>query len=237
MVGNFFQGIINDSPDSVFNTMKPYMLQDAYGKMRTEIDTNINEWMGGRQLPNSIKPLDMAIGEGRRRVREMGYDPLIVRNYNHSIGLFTMQLRNTWINGISGFYRIGDVQLNLDNNTVSMGTNFFRFHSFSFSDQFFLACNLNLIGLNLGTQRIMGATDWEISLSRGIITRTGHIKFDVEFIRAEFNISQTLDTRNHPQINDFQLEIGNIQVNIEILKKLILKILIFLLLVFVLDAK
>lgn len=70
----------------------------------------------------------------------------------------------------------------------------------------------NLIGLNLGTQQIMGATDWEVSLSRGIITRTGHIKFDVEYIRAIFNISQTLDTRNRPQINDFQLEIGNIQV-------------------------
>lgn len=123
-MGQLFQGYINDSPDSVFDTMKPYMLQDAYDKMRMEIDSNIDEWMGGRRLPNSIKPLDMAIGEGRRRVREMGFDPLIVKNYNHTFGLFTIQLRNTWVNGISGFYRIGDVRLSLDNNTVSIGTNF-----------------------------------------------------------------------------------------------------------------
>lgn len=64
----------------------------------------------------------------------------------------------------------------------------------------------------MGTQQIMGASDWEVSLSRGMITRTGHIKFDVEYIRAIFNMSQTLDTRNRPQINDVQLEIGNIQV-------------------------
>lgn len=123
-MGQLFQGYINDSPDSVFDTMKPYMLQDAYDKMRMEIDSNIDEWMDGRRLPNSIKPLDMAIGEGRRRVREMGFDPLIVKNYNHTFGLFTIQLRNTWVNGISGFYRIGDVRLSLDNNTVSIGTNF-----------------------------------------------------------------------------------------------------------------
>lgn len=68
----------------------------------------------------------------------------------------------------------------------------------------------------MGTQKIDGATDWEVSLSRGIITRTGHIRFEVEFIRAIVNMSQTLDTRNHPQINDFQLEIGNIQVCVQI---------------------
>lgn len=209
VVGTFFQGIINDSPDSVFDTMKPYMLQDAYAKMRTEIDTNINEWMGGRKLPNSIKPLDMAIGEGRRRVREMRYDPLIVKNYNHTIGLFTMQLKNTWVNGISGFYRIGDVKLNLDNNTVSMGMHF----CVSFLRHKVISTRFSFdIGLSLGTQQIMGASDWEVSLTRGMLTRTGHIKFNVEYIRANFNMSQTLDTRNHPQINDVQFEIGNIQV-------------------------
>lgn len=101
--------------------MKPYLLNDAYEKLRTVIDTNINEWLGERKLPNSISPLDMAIGEGRRRVREMGYDPLIVPDYNHTFGLFLVQLKNTWINGISSFYRIEDVHLLLDNNTVSMG--------------------------------------------------------------------------------------------------------------------
>lgn len=68
------------------------------------------------------------------------------------------------------------------------------------------------IGLSVGTQQIMGATDWEITAGRGILTRSGHFKFDVEFIRGICNISQTLDTRNHPQINDIQLEMGNIQV-------------------------
>lgn len=86
--------------------------------------------MGDYCLPNSISPLDMALGEARRRVREMGFDPFIVRNYNHSVGLFSVQLKNTWINGVSGFYRVGDLVLGLENNTVTIGK-FFHFLLFT----------------------------------------------------------------------------------------------------------
>lgn len=120
-MGSIFQGIINNAPNLVFDSMKPFMLKEAYTKLRDEIDTKIKELMGEYSFPNSISPLDMVIGEARRRVREMGYDPFIVRNYNHSVGLFSVQLTNTWINGVSSFYRVGDLVLGLDNNTVTIG--------------------------------------------------------------------------------------------------------------------
>lgn len=63
----------------------------------------------------------MMIGEGRRKVREMGFDPLIVRNYNHSVGLFSVQLTNTWVHGVSSFYRVGNLTLGLENNTITSG--------------------------------------------------------------------------------------------------------------------
>lgn len=69
-----------------------------------------------------------------------------------------------------------------------------------------------LIELNLGTQEIMGSTDWEVAASKGIITRAGHIRFFIQYIQAKIVMSQTLDTRNSPQIKDLQLELGNIQV-------------------------
>lgn len=120
-MGSIFQSFINNAPNMVFDTMKPFMLQEAYSKLRTEIDTNIEHLMGDRTLPNSISPLDIAIGEGRRKIREMGFDPLMLRNYNHSLGLLSIQLKNTWIQGLSGFYRIGDVSLGLDNHTITAG--------------------------------------------------------------------------------------------------------------------
>lgn len=98
--------------------------------------------MGEYSLPNSISPLDMAIGEGRRRVREMGFDPLIVGNYNHSVGLFSMQLKNTWIGGVSGFHRVGDLIISLENNTVTIG-NLFLFLTFSHKMTYLLLLHQN----------------------------------------------------------------------------------------------
>lgn len=119
-MGSIFQSIINNAPNLVFDSMKPFMLKEAYTRLRTEIDSKLKELIN-YNLPNSISPLDMAIGEARRKIRENGYDPLIVPNYNHSVGLFSVQLKNTWINGVSGFYRVGDIILGLDNNTVTIG--------------------------------------------------------------------------------------------------------------------
>lgn len=72
----------------------------------------------------------------------------------------------------------------------------------------------SFIELNLGTQEIMGSTNWEVTASKGIITRTGLVRFFVQYIQAKVVVSQTLDTRNPPQMNDLQFELGNIQVNL-----------------------
>lgn len=121
-MGSIFQSFVNNAPNLVFDTMKPFMLKDAYVKLKTVIDTNAEKLMGDKMLPNSISPLDMAIADGRKKIRDMGYDPFIVRNYNHSVGMFSIQLSNTWINGVSSFYRVGDIIASMENNTVTLGT-------------------------------------------------------------------------------------------------------------------
>lgn len=210
-MGSIFQSIINNAPNLVFDTMKPFMLKEVDTKLRTEIDSKMKDLMGDRSFPNSITPLDMAIGEARRSVREMGYDPLILGNYNHSAGLFSVHLTNTWVNGVSGFYRVGDLNLSLDNNTVTIG----NMKSLNESCEVFKKRKFSsFIELNLGTQEIMGSTNWEVTASKGIITRTGLVRFFVQYIQAKVVVSQTLDTRNPPQMNDLQFELGNIQVNL-----------------------
>lgn len=67
----------------------------------------------------------------------------------------------------------------------------------------------------MGTQEITGSTDWEITAGKGIITRTGYVTFSVQYIQAMVVLSQSLDTRNHPQIKDLQFELGNIQVRLQ----------------------
>lgn len=119
-MGSIFQSIINGAPNLVFDSIKPYMLKDAYEKIRTEVDGNIAKLAGDFLFPNSITPLDMAISELRKKVRQMGYDPFTLKDYNHTVGLFAMKLQNTWISGGSSFYRVGDIVISMDNNTITI---------------------------------------------------------------------------------------------------------------------
>ncbi|XP_037820487.1 uncharacterized protein LOC119609686 [Lucilia sericata] len=184
-LGTVFQGIVNSAPNLVFDAMKPFMLQEADKKLREEINNNIVKLMGDKLLPNSITPLDMAIAEGRKKVREMGYDPYRMPDYNRTVGVFSMQLSNTWINGISSFYRVGDVVVSMENNTVTLN-------------------------VKVGTQQIAGAGQWEVGC--GLVSRVGHVQFTVQHIRITVSVSQALDTRKRPVINDLQIDLGNIQV-------------------------
>lgn len=189
-LGSVFQGIMNSAPNLVFDGMKPFMLKEADQKMRGEINGNIKNMMGDRRLPNSISPLDMAIAEGRKKVREMGYDPFHIPNYNKTVGVFSISTINTYITGASSFYRVGEIVLAMENNTVSSK---------------FL----------VGTQKIYGSTQWEVGMGVGLVSRIGHAQFSVEHIKVGVDVSQALDTRKHPQINDLQIRLGNIQVRMD----------------------
>ncbi|XP_055916109.1 uncharacterized protein LOC129948969 [Eupeodes corollae] len=186
-LGAVFQSIINSAPNLVFDAMKPLILKEVDTKLREEINKNVKNVMGDRKLPNSISPLDMAIAEGRKKVRSMGYDPFYVQDYNHTVGIFSVQMVNTWIRGVSSFYRVGEMIVAMENNTVSL-------------------C------FQVGTQKISGATQWEVGFGLGFISAVGHAQFMVQHIKATVNISQALDTRKKPQINDLQIDLGNIQV-------------------------
>ncbi|KAH8412603.1 hypothetical protein KR009_003557, partial [Drosophila setifemur] len=184
-MGSVFQSVVNSAPNLVFDAMKPFMLQEADKQMRSEINKNILEALGDRRMPNSITPLDSVIAEGRKMVRENGFDPFKLPDMNRTMGVFSVQLANIWISGISSFYRVGNVTAGMANNTVSLR-------------------------LQLGTQQVTGAGQWEVGL--GLMTRVGHVQFTVQHIRASIGVSQPLDTRKRPQITDLQLDMGNIQV-------------------------
>lgn len=186
-LGAVFQGFVNAAPNVVFDSIKPFMLKEAYEKIRNEIDTNIGKVTGDLTLPNSISPLDMGLAELRKLTRAKGFDPYKMPSYNHTVGVFALEMSNTWIAGLASFYRVGDVVLSIDNNTVTAG-------------------------IQIGTQKLVGASQWQVSVGNGMITRVGHVQFTVQHIKATVEVSQAMDTRKQPKINDLQLELGNIQV-------------------------
>lgn len=191
-LGAVFQGFVNAAPNVVFDSIKPFMLKEAYEKIRHEIDTNIAKITGNMTLPNSISPLDMGLAELRKLTRAKGFDPFKMPSYNHTVGVFALEMSNTWVAGLASFYRVGDIVLSIDNNTVTAG-------------------------IQIGTQKLVGASQWQVSVGNGMITRVGHVQFTVQHIKATVEVSQAMDTRKQPKINDLQLELGNIQVRILII--------------------
>jgi hypothetical protein len=116
-----FQSVMNSASNLVFDAIKPFMLSEAYTKIRVEIDSNLEKAAGDYSFPNSISPLDMAIAEGRKKVRNMGYDPFKIHDYNHTVGVFGMEMTHTWITGVSSFYRVGNITVSMENNTATLG--------------------------------------------------------------------------------------------------------------------
>lgn len=185
--GGMFQGIINSVGSFLFDSIKPYVLKEAYTKARTEINTKLDEVVGDMQFPNSISPLDMVIADARKKVRALGMDPYKVKDYNTSVSVFTVTLSETWLTGISSFQRVGNITLKMENKTA-------------------------IADFEIGTQKLEGQTQWDISAVGGLMSRAGTALFSVEYISARLILGQPLDTREKPEFRSLDLEVGNIQV-------------------------
>nr|XP_029720585.1 uncharacterized protein LOC115262321 [Aedes albopictus] len=187
--GRVFQGLVNAAPNMVFDMVKPYMLKEVHAKLQDEIDSQIERQVDDRGivLANSIAPLDLFVSKARWLLRTKGYDPYVIPDYRNSLSIFSLLLSNTQLRGLSNFFRSGELEIAVQNNTMS--------------------CTVQV-----GTGRIEGSTRWQLSVVRDVLSRSGAIFFSVEFIQLSIKVSQPLDLRKKPFLMDFQLELGNIQI-------------------------
>lgn len=186
-MGTIFQGIINSVGTFLFDSVKPFILSEVNTNVRGDVNKHIMEIP--QRFPNSIPPLDMAIAEARKYVRDEGYDPYKIPDYNHTAGLFTIYLRHIWLTGLASFHRVGNVSVVMEKNVVH-------------------------VGMNIGTQRLKGSCLWEVGVA-GLVSRAGSTSFTVEYIQAEFTVAQPLDVRKRPVLEDLNLRLGNIQMRVD----------------------
>ncbi|CAG9863980.1 unnamed protein product [Phyllotreta striolata] len=186
--GSLLQGVMNSLGSFVFDSIKPHVLGELNTKTRDDVNKELRKFP--KKFPNSISPFDQLVCEVRKKVRSMGFDPYLVPDYNNSVGIFDVALTNTWLYGISSFHRTRDIKFEMKNNTV---------HTF----------------LEVGTGRIKGSSNWDISLVAGMISQGGTVAFTVDYIRVQVNASQSMDTSLPPSLDDIQLELGNIQIRFD----------------------
>ncbi|XP_050665576.1 uncharacterized protein LOC126965857 [Leptidea sinapis] len=189
-LGGMLQGVVNSMGTFVFDSIKPYILKEAYTKARDEINKKLDDIAGDMQFPNSISPLDMVIADARKKVQEMEMDPYKIKDYNTTASIFTITLSHTWVTGISSFHRVGNITLILENNTV-------------------------IADFEIGTQRLQGTTQWDITAIGDLMSRAGSTSFSIEYISGRMILGQPLDTRKKPEFRNLDLEIGNIQVRFD----------------------
>ncbi|XP_065094855.1 uncharacterized protein LOC135715567 [Ochlerotatus camptorhynchus] len=188
--GRVFQGLVNSAPNMVFDMVKPYMLKEVYTKLQDEIDSHIELQVQERGivLANSVSPLDLAIAEARFLMRRKGFDPYLVPDYGNSLSIFGLQLTGTRLRGLSSFYRSGELEISVKNNTMDCV-------------------------VQVGTGRIEGSTRWQLSVLRGLVTQSGSVYFAIESVGVSIKVAQPLDLRQKPTLLNLQLELGNIQIS------------------------
>lgn len=68
--------------------------------------------------------------------------------------------------------------------------------------------------VDVGTQEIEGRTHWDVSVIGGFLSRAGTVSFTVQYFRVQVKLSQPMDTRKRATLEEFNLELGNIQARI-----------------------
>ncbi|XP_056647669.1 uncharacterized protein LOC130452416 [Diorhabda sublineata] len=182
------QGVVNSVGTFVFDSIKPFVLREANTNMRNDMNKEIKKL--GRTFPNSISPFDHLVYELRRKVRDGGFDPYLVPDYNNSVGIFDIYLTNTWLHGLASFHRVKDIKFEMKNKTVH-------------------------VLLEVGTGQLLGTSNWELSLVTGLLSKEGTVSFSVEYIKVLINASQSMDISHPPSLDDIQLELGNIQIRFD----------------------
>lgn len=150
------QNVMNSVGTFVFDSIKPFILAEANTNIRKDVNEKVKQI--DQKFPNSISPLDQLVAEVRKKVRNAGYDPYYVNDYNTSVGIFDISLSHTWVYGISSFHRTKNIIFEIKNHTV---------HAL----------------IEVGTQRMLGTSHWEIILA-GMMSRPGTVSFSVEYIRV-----------------------------------------------------
>ena len=85
MMGAIFQRVMNSVGPFVLDLIKPMILSTVNENIRGDVNKNLRSMK--QTFPNSIAPVDLAIAEGRKFVRKLGYDPYRVPDISHGSGL------------------------------------------------------------------------------------------------------------------------------------------------------
>ncbi|XP_071440573.1 uncharacterized protein [Hetaerina americana] len=187
MMGSIFQNIVNSVGSFLFDSIKPFILSEVNSNIRGDVNKQL--LLIPQRFPNNIAPLDMAVAEGRRWVREQGWDPLHLPDRAFEYAGVRVEVTRAWATGASTFHRVGNATVTIEDNVISAG-------------------------IHVGTKRIEGFCHWEFS-ALGLLTKPGRARFALDSLQVRMVVSQPLNVKKKAVLEELDIELGNIQVRMD----------------------
>lgn len=190
LVASLFQGVISTLGSSMFESIKPFIIDEMHTNLMTDLNSQIKSIT--RKLPKINIPVpDLAIAEGRAYVRRMGYDPYYLADRHMKEGPLNVTISNLTITGLSDFRRVGDIGLQIRGPVLQMS-------------------------VHVITRTINGTLRWKYELGLNkMFNRIGVSNFTVDHIQVRALVNQTLDIRNKPALENLDIEVGKIEVRMD----------------------
>lgn len=184
---SLFQGMINKVGSFLFDNIKPFILSEVNRDMRVEVDKQVAAV--DVTFPVSMTPIDVVIANARHTARSLGYDPYRVPDVTKTAGPVEATLTHIFAEGLTSFYRRGDVTLWMRDHVLHAG-------------------------VHLATRRLRGTLRWAVhapglpEVLRSVTRRAGDASFTVDYLDVKVVVNQSLDTRQHPWLERLDLTLG-----------------------------
>jgi len=187
---SMMQGVISSMGSVLFEGIKPFIINEVNTNLRTDVNAQVKAITS--KLPKMTVPVpDLAVAEGRKYVRRMGYDPYHITDRHIGEGPLNFTITELTVSGLSNFQRVGDVGLQVRGPVLQMS-------------------------LHVITGKVNGSLRWNYRLGLSTtIGRTGVSNFTVDHIQVRALVNQTLDIRNKPVLDKLDIEVGKIEVHMD----------------------
>uniref|UniRef100_A0A0K8T2S0 Bactericidal permeability-increasing protein n=1 Tax=Lygus hesperus TaxID=30085 RepID=A0A0K8T2S0_LYGHE len=194
LMGSLLQGFLSGAAPILFEAIKPAVMGEINDKIRSDINNRIQ--IVGRKFAasNATSPLDHAIAETRKYIKDNGYDPYRIQNYVMRKSVVLVNISEFTLTGVSDFYKASDIELSMDNGTLELG-------------------------LHIATKKVHGRCRWYFALGTRL-SRSGWANVTVEYIQTKFYVTQSLDVSQHPVLRKLDINVGKILVDVSGLGRL-----------------
>lgn len=186
-LGTMLQSMLNTVGDALFDSIKPQILDRVNLVIRKDVNEKLKDF--SVKFVNKVAPVDLAFSEGRRYVREQGYDPLDIEQHTFVVGgIVHINISDFTVKGLSKFHRVGNLSLSMDAGIIQFG-------------------------VHVLTNKLTGGFKW--SGDAFGITRRGKTNYTIDHLQVRAIVNQSLDVRQKPKLEQLDLHLGWLKVTMD----------------------